>query len=322
MSPAELKIGVLLPTWTGALDGKTATMRQVLDFARRAEAAGLDSVWTTDHVYFEAYTDFRAIGIQLPEEYAGIKGGQWECWTTAAAVAACTDKIEIGTLVTNTGFRNPALLARMADTVEDLSEGRLILGLGAGDFVTEHQAYGFDFERHVSRFEEALAIVCPLLRGKKLSYLGEFYSVDKAELLPKSTSGRVPPILIGTLQGKPRMSRLVAQYADHWNSMIAFNDCCIDTYRRAWAPIAAACEKYDRDPATLVRGATVAVNFTVGPYTIMPTSVPFAGSNQQIAERFAEYAAEGAGHVSVIPHPWNATGVERLGEIVEELRKR
>jgi alkanesulfonate monooxygenase SsuD/methylene tetrahydromethanopterin reductase-like flavin-dependent oxidoreductase (luciferase family) len=320
MSPAELEIGVLLPMWTGALDGATPTMRQVLEYAAEAEAVGLDSVWATDHLYFEAYTDFRAVGIQLPEEYAGVMGGQWECWTTAAAVAAATRRIAVGTLVTNTGFRNPALLARMADTVEDLSEGRLILGLGAGDFATEHRAYGFAFERHVGRFEEALAIICPLLRGEKLTYTGEFHRVEEAELLPKSTTGRTPPILIGTLQGKPRMSRLVAQYADHWNSMIAFNDCSIDTYLRAWAPIAAACEKFDRDPATLTRGATVAVNLTAGPYTIMPTSVPFAGSDRQIADRFAEYAQAGAGHVSVIPQPWNTAGLARLGRVVELLR--
>ena len=320
MLPSKLKIGVLLPMWTGSLEGQTATMRQVVAYARHAEAAGLDSVWATDHLYFEAYTDFQAVGIELPADWAGIKGGQWECWTTAAAVAASTSRVQIGTLVSNTTFRNPALLARMADTVVDLSDGRLILGLGAGDFTTEHAAYGFDFERHVGRFENSLQIIKPLLQGKRFSHAGEFHRVEDAELLPKSTAG-APPILIGTLQGKPRMSRLTAQYADMWNCMIAFGDCGIATFDSAWAPIRAACEKHGRDPATLSKGATVAVNFTDGPYGIIPTSTPFAGSVAQIADRFAEYAEHGADHVSVVPYPWNEAGLDRLAEVLARLRQ-
>lgn len=319
MNPRDLKIGVVLPVWNGSLAGQTASMPRALAFARHAEVVGLDSVWLTDHLYWEAYVDFRAVGLQLPEELAGVKGGQWECWTSAAAVAASTSQIAIGTLVTNTNFRNPALLARMADTVVDISNGRLILGLGAGDFVSEHQAYGFDFERHVGRFEEALQIVLPMLRGEHVSYQGEFHVVDDAALLPRSSAG-TPPIMIGTLKGKPRMSRLVAQHADMWNCMIAFGDCAVATFDAAWAPIAAACVRYGRDPATLSRGATVAVNFTDGEYAVMPSAVPFSGSVRQIAERFAEYAAHDAEHVSVIPHPWNEQGLDKLAEVVACLR--
>lgn len=105
-----------------------------------------------------------------------------------------------------------------------LSNGRLILGLGAGDFTSEHRVYGFDFERHVSGFEEALQIVLPLLKGERFSYTGQMHRVEDAALLPRSEVG-MPPILIGTLRGDPRMSRLTAQYADMWNCMIAFNDC-------------------------------------------------------------------------------------------------
>ncbi len=319
MSLAALKIGVLLPLWTGSYAGATASLPQVLAFARHAESLGLDSLWFTDHLYFEPYLDFQAVGIALPDDWAGVMGGQWECWTAAAAVAAVTSRIALGTLVSNTGFRNPALLARMADNVADLSSGRLILGLGAGDFVSEHRAYGFDFERHVSRFEETLHIVKPLLRGERVTYAGEFVRAENAELLPRAASG-APPILIGTLKGKPRMSRLVAQHADLWNCMIAFGDCSLATYRAAWAPIHEACERHGRAPATLTQGATVAVNFSDGPYGVIPTAVPFAGSVRQIADRFAEYAAHGCAHVSVIPHPWNEAGLERLAEVLAILR--
>ena len=220
----------------------------------------MHSVWATDHLYFEAFEDFKAVGIALPAEWAGIKGGQWECWTMAAAVAAVTARLHVGTLVTNTTFRNPALLARIVDNVVDLSEGRLILGVGAGDFTTEHAAYGFDFERHVARFENSLQILKPSLAGECFSHTGEFHRVVDAALLPKSTFG-APPILIGTLLGKLRMSRLAAQYADMWNCMIAFGDCALATFQQAWAPIHLACEKLGCDPATLSKGATVGVTF-------------------------------------------------------------
>ena len=134
-------------------------------------------------------------------------------------------------------------------------------------------------------------------------------------------SAAVPrPILIGTLKGKPRRSRLTAQYADMWNCMIAFGDCAVATYDDAWAPIRDACERIRRDPASLSQGATVAVNFTDEAYPIVPTSTPFSGSIQQIADRFAEYAARGVEHMSTIPHPWNEEGLDQLAAVLEYLR--
>jgi len=319
MEPSKLKIGVLVPIWTDSLAGVTPTLSESLSFARRAEAVGLDSVWLTDHFYWETFIDFRSIGIEPPAELEGIKGGQWECWTTAAAIAVQTSTIKIGTLVSNTTFRNPALLARTADNIMELSGGRLIFGLGAGDFVSEHIAYGFDFERHVSRFENSLNIIKPLMEGKQFSYKGEFHQIEKAALLPKSQTG-TPPILIGTLKGKPRMSRLVAEFAEMWNCMIAFGDCNISTYEDAWAPIHDACIRSGRDPESVSQTATIAVNFSDGPYEIMPTSVPFSGSLEQIADRFAEYAAKEVEHVSTIPHPWNEDSLDKLSEVLAILR--
>ena len=116
MDVSEMKIGVLVPIWTDSLAGKTPTLKQSLAFACHAEEVGLDSVWLTDHLYWETFIDFRAMGIEPPAELEGVKAGQWECWTTAAAIAVQTKNIEIGTLVSNTTFRNPALLARTAET--------------------------------------------------------------------------------------------------------------------------------------------------------------------------------------------------------------
>jgi alkanesulfonate monooxygenase SsuD/methylene tetrahydromethanopterin reductase-like flavin-dependent oxidoreductase (luciferase family) len=302
------------------MDGVTPTAREVIDIAVLAETAGFDTVWAADHFYYEPYTDFRVVGVDLPDAFAGVKNGAWECWTLLAALAVATTRVHLGTLVCNTGFRNPALLARMAATVDDLSDARVILGLGAGDFVTEHRAFGFPFERRVGRFEEALSIIVPLLRGETVTVAGEHYDIDNAALLPTARRGGAPPIMIGTLMGAPRMSRLVVQHADMWNCNIAFGDSGVANYGRQWQPIAQACEKYGRDAATLSRHATVGVNLTADPYPV-PGAIPFAGSAGEIAGRFAEYAALGVEHISIMPHPWTRGGIESFASVIEALRK-
>lgn len=319
MEARDLRLGLLLPSWTAAMDGVTPRVKDVLDVARTAEAIGFDSVWMSDHVYYEPYTDFQVVGVELDASLDGIKNGQWECWSVLAALAAVTSRVTLGTLVANTGFRNPALLARIADTVDDLADGRLILGLGAGDFITEHRAFGYPFERRVGRFEEALAIIAPLLRGETVSFSGEFHRCEGAALLPKAARAGGPPLMIGSLEGRPRMARLVVQYAQMWNTMLAFGDCSRAAWERAFAPIAAACERYGRDPASLARHATVGVNLGTDPYPV-PGARPFAGSATAIADGLAEFAATGVEHVSIMPHPWTLAGVERCADILAALR--
>ncbi|MCB1749465.1 MAG: LLM class flavin-dependent oxidoreductase [Gammaproteobacteria bacterium] len=319
MEPRELALGLLLPSWTGAMDGVTPRVREVVEIARLAEAVGFDSVWMSDHLYYEPHTDFRVVGVELPDEFAGVKNGQWECFSVLNAVAAVTTRVTLGTLVANTGFRNPALLARMAATLDDFSDGRVILGLGAGDFVTEHRALGYPFERRVSRFEEALAIIRPLLRGETVDFTGEFQRCEQAALLPPAARAGGPPIMIGSLEGRPRMSRLVATHADLWNTMLAFGGSDLTTWQRAWAPIAAACERHGRDPASLARHATVGVDLGDSPYPI-PGATPLAGSPAAIAEALAAFATAGVGHVSIMPHPWTRGGLERFARVIECLR--
>ena len=183
-----MKIGFCLPHETAAMGGATASGADVLRFARRAEAIGFDSVWLVDHFCYFAAAELEALGASAPPELAGRVFGAWECMVTAGALARETRRVEIGTLVVNTGYRNPALLARMADTIDELSEGRLILGLGAGDFESEHVAFGYPWERRVGRFEEALQIIRPLLRGEKVTFEGEFYTAQEAENIPKGSA--------------------------------------------------------------------------------------------------------------------------------------
>src|SRR5919112_358549 len=134
------------------------------DLALRAEGAGYDSIWVGDHLIYD-----------LPD---GSTRGPYEGWTTLAAVAAVTDRVEIGPLVASTAFHEPAMLAKQAATVDAISQGRLILGLGAGWNRREFDAFGFPYDRRVSRFEEALAIIVPLLREGRTTFSGQFYDVD------------------------------------------------------------------------------------------------------------------------------------------------
>ncbi|NNL86733.1 MAG: LLM class flavin-dependent oxidoreductase [Myxococcales bacterium] len=313
-----MKIGVVLLSWNGAMNGETPTSRDVVDLALLAEETGFDSVWINDHFYFD-YSDFGEVDIQFPQEMHGIKGGAWECWSLVSAIAQATTRVEIGTLISSTSFRNPALLARIADTADDLSDGRLILGLGAGDFPTEHESFGIPFDRRIARFEEAIEIVYRLIRGESVTFDGEFYRVKDVALIPKSVRPNGPPLLIGSVYGRPRMTRLTLTYGDYWNCFLAFGESTIDRYRKAWTTLVEASEKYGRDPSTIGRNVSVSVDIADTPFPI-PGPTAISGTPDAIVDTLSEFASEGIEHCTIVLHPFTRDGIERLGEIAERIR--
>src|SRR3954447_25647861 len=149
------KIGVQLPEVE-----RFVSWPEYLDLARRSEEAGYDSIWVGDHLIYD-----------LP---SGDTRGPYEAWTTLAAIAAVTSSAELGPLVASMAFHAPAMLAKLASTVDAISGGRLILALGAGWNKREFDAFGFPYDRRVSRFEEALTIVAALVRGGRCDFHGEF----------------------------------------------------------------------------------------------------------------------------------------------------
>ena len=315
----HMKIGTCLPSETGQLDGDTATGPQVVAIARLAEEIGLDSVWLVDHFCYSAAAEMSGLGAGAPPELVGVTFGAWECLTTAAGLACATERVEIGTLVANTGYRNPALLARMADTIDELSGGRFITGLGAGDFHSEHLAFGFEWERRIGRFEEALQIIRPLLRGETVSFEGEFYRTHQAVLTPKSSRPGGSPILIGALEGGPRMKRLIATYADQWNCWLASTDSHARAYEKPREAFRAACEKHGRDPDTLERNVTVRITPT-GAVPPFPGMRPISGSPAEMAEEIARFERLGVAHLSLWPYPNDAATLEAVAPIVEQVR--
>ena len=314
MSIRGKKIGLLLPQKEREMAGETASGGDIIALGRQAEAVGLDSLWLVDHFAYEPYVDEAAWGHVYPEEWKGVMVGYWECWTLAAALAAVTQRVEIGTLVTNTGYRNPGLLAAIANSVDELSRGRLVLGVGAGDFRSEHEAFGFPWDRRVGRFEEALQIICPLLKGERVTFSGEHYQTRNAVIRPTGPRPDGPPILIGLLEGGPRMRRLVAQYADHWNCWLVGGR----AYRESYESIVAACERHGRDPATLVKNAAIGIRLP-GHGVDAADMNPWEGSPDELADRLGQFLEQNVDHVVVWLDPNTEAGIEALARVLERV---
>jgi len=239
-----MRIGVVVPMATSDGPGRMPTWPQVRTFGQHAEAVGLHSLWVCDHLLSGP-----------PDE--GIHEG----WTILAALASSTSHLELGQLVTCTSFRHPALLAKMATTADAVSGGRLILGLGAGWYDPEYEAFGYPTDHRVGRFEEAIAIIGPLLGGERVTLAGSYYQVRDAVLRPPPD--RPIPILVAA-KGR-RMLRLTARHADAWNT--AWFGLPDDLLHRRLAELNAALEAEGRDPATLRRtvGMEVWDPATTGP---------------------------------------------------------
>lgn len=297
-----MKIGIVLP-----LEEHPYGQRdygEIRGLALQAEEADFDSIWLFDHVLY------RPAG--RPTK------GMWECWTILAALAEATKRVELGTLVLCTAFRNPALLAKMAVTLDAISGGRLILGLGAGWHKPEFDAIGEPFDHRASRFEEALQIIIPLLRTGKVDFQGKYYSAQESELLPSATRPGGPPILVGSF--KPRMLSITARYADMWNA------CWLGPAKNLiprQESILAACAQEGRDPTTLA--ITVGVNvFFDGPNVVRPAEVKpestIIGSIEQVAAALHDYEALGVAHVICDLKPPDTGALARLSEALHLYR--
>jgi alkanesulfonate monooxygenase SsuD/methylene tetrahydromethanopterin reductase-like flavin-dependent oxidoreductase (luciferase family) len=313
------KLGLLLPQWERGMDRATPGWNDIRDMAQQAEAMGIDSLWVVDHFLIDRAANYRQRGEPVPEKLQGRPPlGAWECWSLLSAVAAVTDRVEIGPLVACTGYRNPALQAKIAETIDEISGGRLILGLGAGDFESEHIAYGFEWDKRISRFEEALQIIHGLLREDSVTFSGDFYSVDNCVIRPRGPRPGDIPIMIGSSAARPRMARLTTSYADIWNCWLAFGNSSPDETRPRLEAIDAACEKHGRDPATLQRSLTIGVAMLE---KTIPGATPVTGEPAQIAETINQFYDQGFSHIQVYLAPMTPAGFEEFGKVIEELQR-
>jgi probable F420-dependent oxidoreductase len=299
-----LKVGLMLPQAEGRHGGGTAGWSEKLAMARRAEEVGFDSVWTIDH-FILAYPNNPPQGV-------------WENWSLLSALAASTSRIEIGPLVTPTSFHNPALLAKIADTVDEISGGRLILGLGAGWVEREYQAMGLPYDHRVSRFEEAIQIIHGLLRTGAVDFEGRYYSARECELRPRGPRPNGPPILVGS--SGERMLRIMARYGDAWNAFFGKTGNSPAGVAPLREAVDAACRAEGRDPATLARTVATFVAFDLPNTTGHPdVRTPIAGSPEEIAAALRAYAREGISHVQIFLDPMTLAGVEAFAPAIEAL---
>ena len=246
----------------------------LLEEVRTADDAGWHGVWLADHYMPDT-------GDTTP-----ARGDVYECWAVLPALAAVTERVRIGTLVSPTSVHHPALLAKRAATLDRLSGGRMVLGLGAGWQINEHHAYGIELEppgKRVSRFEEAIQIVRALLSQESTTFRGACYDIIDAPCDPKPVQSPLP-LLVGTKS--PRMLRITARNADEWNTWGGPEQAGA---RRA--ALIEACDKVGRDPATM----RTSVNAFVGldAHAPAPGFPSVFGSAQQLADQFGQYAELG-----------------------------
>jgi probable F420-dependent oxidoreductase len=305
-SQRPFKIGVFVPHFEEPWSGRTLGWDEIAAMARQAEAVGFDSFWLPDHLLFS-----------FPHVH---QQGVWDAWSLLAALAAITERMEIAPLVACSSFRNPALIAKMADTIDEMSGGRFILGLGAGWHKPEYDAFGFPHDHRVGRFEEALQIIVPLLRTGHVDFDGQYYSARDCELRPRGPRPEGPPILIGG--SGERVLRLAARYADAWNADRQ-ND--VGVVQALNERVDSACRDVGRDPATLSRNIGIQVDLlnehreATQPRQFVMAPWPFTGTPEELAAQIRNYAAARVDHLIVWIDPVSVAGIEAFAPVLAAL---
>jgi probable F420-dependent oxidoreductase len=296
------RIGLQLPEVERRVDWP-----ELLTMARTAEAVGFDSLWLGDHLLYT-----------LP---GGVVRGPWEVWTSLAALAAVTERVELGPLVASVSFHAPAMLAKQAATVDAISGGRLILGLGAGWNEREYRAFGFPFDRRVERFAEAFTIVRTLLREGRIDHAGVHYHVEDCVLDPPPVRPGGPPLLLGSIG--PRMLAIGLPHVDAWNVWWMDYGNTVAGFVGIRERVEEACARAGRDPTTVAATAAVYVGLPGGTGRIMgdyagSDSAPVRGSAAEIGEHLAALADAGAAHLQLVVDPITLESVEALGDVLAE----
>ena len=303
MAHRPLKVGIQLPEVE-----RETRWSELLDMTRAIEDLGYDSVWLGEHLLY-----------RWPDR---PPRGPWEAWSMLSAIAAVTSRIEFGPLVACTAFHNPAILAKQASTIDEISGGRLILGLGAGWNETEFRAFGVPFDHRVDRFEEAFTIIRTLLQDGAIDFDGRFYQARDCELLPRGPRPTGPPLMIGS--NGPRMLRIAAPHVQAWNSWFADIGNTPDGVPRLRDVVDAAARDVGRDPADIERTVAVLIQFpdgtgrVQGSYAESPPP-PLEGPPEVMADALRAYARAGIAHVQLVIDPITRGSIEAFAPVLRLL---
>lgn len=291
-----LRIGIQLPEVE-----REVRWTEYVDLARTAEEVGFDSIWLGDHLLYRGEN--------------GHERGPWEVWTMLAALAGATERVTLGPLVACTAFHPPAVLAKMAATVDEISGGRLVLGLGAGWNETEFRSFGLPYDQRVARFAEAFAVIVPLVRGERATLAGQFSSVDEAVLLPASARAteRPLPLMIGSTG--ERMLELTLGTVEMWNTWFTEFGNTPEGFAVLNRRVSAIAERVGRPAAEIDRSACVLV--VVDPASrerrVPEGCTPLAGDPATVAAAMHAYASAGADEVILVANPIDHESIRALG---------
>jgi alkanesulfonate monooxygenase SsuD/methylene tetrahydromethanopterin reductase-like flavin-dependent oxidoreductase (luciferase family) len=295
-----LRVGIQLPEveWE-------VPFPELIRMAQTAEAVGFDSLWLGDHLLYD-----------MP----GGPRGPWEVWTSLAALAASTSSIRLGPLVASTSFHAPTMLAKMAATVDAISGGRLILGLGAGWNEREYRAFGFPFDRRVSRFEESFTVIRSLLHEGEVDFHGEFVTAEHCVLHPRLARSTPLPLMVGSMG--VRMLSITLPYVAAWNvwwsqfgntapgfaAVKSDVDACIEAAGRAPGEVEATCAVY----VQLAGGGGRSMES-------LPAHAPLRGTPASLADQLRMFAEAGAAEVQLVVDPITNDSIEELALMLRAL---
>jgi alkanesulfonate monooxygenase SsuD/methylene tetrahydromethanopterin reductase-like flavin-dependent oxidoreductase (luciferase family) len=300
MRPFE--VGLVLPMGESFVDGSTTRWVEIRDLAVRADEIGFDTVWTADELLWR------------PPD--GETHGWWECVAMTGAVAAATSRVKVGTWVTSALHRNPGITAKAVETLDEISGGRFVFGLGSGHAGRQGHAFGLPEDHVFSRFEEALKIIVPLLRRGRADFEGTFHAARDLEHRPVGPRpGRIP-IMIGA-KG-PKMLRLAALHADIWSWYVQERSDLVE-FGPQLAAIESACVEAGRDPASIGKSAGIVVEPTsfTGSEAVLGT--PVRGSAREIADAFRAFGTAGFTNLELLVWPPTSAALDALAPVIELL---
>ena len=290
-----LRIGIQLPEVE-----RDVRWPEYVAMAQAAQASGFDSMWLGDHLLYR--------GDGRPER------GPWEAWTMLSALAGVTERIGLGPLVACLAFHSPGLIAKMAATVDEVSGGRFVLGVGAGWNEPEFRAFGIPFDHRVSTFEESFEIVRRLLAGERVSLSGRFRRADDAVLLPKPA--RRPPIMVGSA-GR-RVLSIALPHVDAWNTWYDNYGNTPEGFAELNAKVSDAAAGVGRRPEDVERSACVLVvlDRAAGDRPLPEGITPLEGSPERIAAGLRDLAEAGADEAILVVSPITEGSIRSLAEVV------
>ena len=296
-----IRIGVQLPEVE-----RVVRWTEYSHMARLAEDVGFHSLWVGDHLLYRKKGDDPT--------------GPWEAWSMMAALAAVTEKIQIGPLVASTSFHAPAMIAKKAITLDEISKGRFILGLGAGWNKVEYLGFGFPYSHRVSRFEEAFTIIRQLVCGEVVDFNGKYYHIEQCQMLPLGPRRQGPPLMIGS--SGPRMLRITLPHVQMWNSWFTQFSNDPDQLDSLLDLVDKTCDAVGRDPKEIIKTVAVLVQLPQGTgrrHGNSDTSTPISGTPEQVAEKLSRFEAKGIDHIQLVLDPIDANAIEWCGKVLEAL---